>query len=184
MSNFPALVAGSDGRKGHLRLDVEKGLRLDLRPVGMVAVGAPDFDFTATPPHISSSTVGPVTVLGNIEPPAVFSAPGFDLQWTLTGLVLEYYRADAGDALVFKLFRFPRSGHAAAGSALLSLDQTSTFTATGAWTTAGISAGLPITLDFSVYTYGYQWTLTPAGTAADVRVGVSSYGTATVQAVL
>lgn len=182
--NYPALVAGSDGRAGHLRLDVEKSIRIDLRPFGMVAVGAPDFALTATPPYISSQTAAVMTVLGTIEPPVVFAAPGFDLKQTLTGLVLEYYRADAGDTLDFVIYRSPRSGHAAAGVAIVSLDEVSAFTVTGAWTTALVTAGLPIVLDFSLYSYSYQWTLTPAGTATDVRVGVSSYGTATVQAVL
>lgn len=183
-SNYPALVAGSDGRAGHLRLDVEKSIRIDLRPFGMVMVGAPDFALTATPPYISSQTAAVMTVLGTIEPPVVFAAPGFDLKQTLTGLVLEYYRADAGDTLDFVIYRSPRSGHAAAGVAIVYLDEVSAFTVTGAWTTAFVTAGLPIVLDFSLYSYSYRWTLTPAGTATDVRVGVSSYGIATVQAVL
>ncbi len=184
--NYPALVAGSDGRAGHLRLDVETAIRIDLAPIGMITTGTAFLGATSTPPYVSSLAVAPLLVVGRILPPFVFASPGFDLKWTLTGLALEYFRAAAGDALEFQIYRGPRSGHAAAGSTLVSLTSGGgDFATTAAWTSELITSGsLPVVLDFSLYSYTYRYLLTPSTLNTDVRVGISSYGTATVQAVL
>ena len=184
MSNAPALVAGSDGLAGHLRLYVEKSIRIDLRPVGMVTDGEPSLNLTATPPYAYSSSTASVSIVGTIEPPMVFADPGFDLKWTLTGIVLEYFRTAAGDVMGFYIHRSPRSGHAAAGAAIVSMTEATEFATTVAWTTLLYTTGLPIVLDFSLYTYTYTWITDPVTASTDSRIGMSCYGTATVQAVL
>jgi hypothetical protein len=185
MSDRPALVAGTDGRMGFLRLAVPTNVRLDVRPVGMViGANAPEMDMTATPPYVRGPNAGTI-ILGRIEPPAVFLSPGFDLKWTLQAASLVYRRTAAGDTLEFFVYRAPRSGFASAGSLIYSVTSGGGgFTTTAAWAAHNETMGSPVDLDFSVYSYSYLWKLTPLTTGADVKVGTGCYLSAEAKAVI
>lgn len=184
MSNCSALVAGSDGRVGHLRLDVPKYAVLDIRPIGMAQVGTPLVSPTSTPPYTGPSTATTLELWRPLGPPLVFADPGFDLKWSVTGGAFEYRRNAAGDTVSFTLYQFPRSGHAAAGTAVISLNSGTHFTTTGAWTTYLYAPGTPVELDFSLYSYAALWAAVATVANTDARIGMGSFLTALLQGVL
>ena len=171
-----AAIAGFDGRVGALRLASAQTHRIDISPIdGTPQLGALLASMTSTPPYVYPDAGVSVTLetTGTLRPPPlVLSSPGYALTWTITSVVVAYYRASVGNTASLSLYRWPRSGVATAGSAVVTLNSASHFTTTGAW--AEHTESLSVTLDWSQYVYRWYWVLASSGGGDHVRIGAAS----------
>lgn len=172
-----AAIAGFDGRVGVLRLATAQTHRIDISPIdGTPLLGACAASMTATPPYVHPDAAVSVTLetTGTLRPPPlVLSSPGYALTWTITSVVVSYYRASVGNTISLSLYRWPRSGVSGAGTAVVTLNSASHFTdSSGTWTE--YTASLSVTLDWSQYVYRWYWALSSSGGGDHVRVGAAT----------
>lgn len=114
--------------------------------------GTYEFETSTTPPclNVTAGTVVAHRALSFAH--NTDNVPSSTARRLITRVKIRYYRAAAGDTVTFKIVRVKRDG-SAAENALLTYDEVSNMTTTGAWTL--FDSGAIAATDFDPATYYY-----------------------------